>query len=147
MTELQQRYEAETGQSIRRPPMERKLNEQWIEELDGKRHMLKAVPPIHLCSGCVFSNKALCSDPLMSERDIDCSKMIVKDLGILNDDGLLPCPFCGEYPLVENAYEGVSGHNTPDGFWRISCFGKNHEMAFFSGKTRQQAIDAWNRRA
>jgi hypothetical protein len=31
MTELQQRYEAETGQSIRRPPMERKLNEQWVQ--------------------------------------------------------------------------------------------------------------------
>jgi len=125
----------------------RKLGEQWVEEIDGKPHMVKAVKQTNKCSGCVFCTSIWCADHNQSERDFDCMTMIIKDLGILNEDGLLPCPFCGEYPLVENAYEGVSGHNTPDGFWRISCFGKNHEMAFFSGKTKQEAIDAWNRRA
>jgi hypothetical protein len=122
------------------------------EEVDGKMHMLKAVEGEN-CTGCAFSK--MCQGSRLNnihvcDREDDCpleySNTVVKDLGILNEDGCLPCPFCGEYPLVENAYEGVSGHNTPDGFWRISCFGKNHEMAFFSGKTRQQAIDAWNRR-
>ena len=118
--------------------MERKLNEQWIEELDGKRHMLKAVPPIHLCSGCVFSNKALCSDPLMSERDIDCSKMIVKDLGILNENGCLPCPLCGGYPRLAmydektNYYAYCNDCGT--------CIG---ERVY---PTEQEAIDAWNKR-
>ena len=128
--------------------MERKLNEQWVEELDGKRHMVKAIEPTDLCQGCLYNGNG--GGCWRSGFDDDCemgSRFIIKDLGILNNFGMLPCPFCGEYPLVENAYEGVSGHNTPDGFWRISCFGKNHEMAFFSGKTRQQAIDAWNRRA
>ena len=124
----------------------RKLGEQWVEEIDGKEHMVKAVKQTNKCSGCVFCTSIWCADHNQSERDFDCMTMIIKDLGILNEDGLLPCPFCEEYPLVENAYEGASGHNAPDGFWRISCFGKNHEMAFFSGKTRQQAIDAWNRR-
>jgi hypothetical protein len=124
--------------------MERQLNEQWVLEINGVKHMVKAVEGI--CIDCFLENGSRCT------RSDECpagdqGDYIIKDLGILNDDGLLPCPFCGEYPLVENAYEGVSGHNTPDGFWRISCFGKNHEMAFFSGKTRQQAIDAWNRRA
>ena len=123
------------------------LGDQWVEEIDGKRHMVKAVKQTNKCSGCIFCTSYWCGNPIQSEREFDCSTMIIKDLGILNEDGCLPCPFCREYPLVENAYEGVSGHNTPDGFWRISCFGKNHEMAFFSGKTRQQAIDAWNRRA
>jgi len=111
--------------------MERKLNEQWIEELDGKKHMLKAVQSDHLCSGCAFSCTTFCRDPLMSKRDIDCSKMIIiKDLGVLNDDGLLPCPFCGEYP------EKLVGNDT----WKCGC-----ELGVSA--TRQQAIDAWNRRA
>ena len=118
---------------------EHKIGDQWIEVIDGKRHMVKAVKG--KCERCVISHTCNLSVGCHMELGL-----IAKDLGVLNEDGLLPCPFCGEYPLVENAYEGVSGHNTPDGFWRISCFGKNHEMAFFSGKTKQQAIDAWNRR-
>ena len=39
--------------------MERKLNEQWVEEIDGKKHMLKAAGARskgHVCNGCAFNN-------------------------------------------------------------------------------------------
>ena len=92
----------------------KELGEQWIEEIDGKMHMLKAVTPI-----------------INGHPDI-------KDLGILNDDGCLPCPFCGEYPEIQDReYEGVI----------VFCDGDSHSItcgAFFSKK---QAIDEWNRRA
>ena len=78
----------------------------------------------------------------MSKRDIDCSKMIViKDLGILNDDGLLPCPFCGEYPTPKEELD--------ENDVRIYCI--EHEF-FVSVDTgwlhdKHEAISNWNRRA
>ena len=124
----------------------RQLGEQWIEEIDGKRHMVKAVKQTNKCSGCIFCTSYWCGNPIQNEREFDCSTMIIKDLGILNDDGLLPCPFCGEYPVVENAYEGF-GYTPPDGYWRVyHCSNDNHEISISSGKRRQESIDAWNRR-
>jgi hypothetical protein len=123
----------------------RKLGEQWIEEIDGKRHMLKAVKQTNKCSGCVFCTSYWCGDHIQSEREFDCSNMIIKDLGILNEEGLLPCPFCVEYPKIGNFGDGFSDttfyvkHNQSEcvicGLMRTKSF-----------KTRQQAIDAWNRR-
>ena len=117
------------------------LNEQWVEELDGKKHMLKLVPSILLCSGCVFSNKTFCSDPIMSERNIDCSKTIIKDLGVLNEDGCLPADF-GVYPEVyEHVLMGINGYMVK------AYIPDPHVGKYAFGNTKQEAIDAWNRRA
>lgn len=120
----------------------RQSGEQWIEELDGKRHMLKAVQSDHLCSGCAFSCTTFCRDPLMSKRDIDCSKMIIiKDLGVLNEDGCLPSDF-GVYPEVyEHVLMGINGY-------MVKAYISDPLVGKYAwGKTRQQAIAAWNRRA
>lgn len=121
----------------------RQIGEQWVEEIDGKNHMLKAVQSDHLCSGCAFSCTTFCRDPLMSERDIDCSQMIViKDLGILRE-GKLPSSF-GVYPTTVPPSE-------VEELWLLYSWVKNDgivakkEMAY--GRTEQEAIDNWNRRS
>ena len=125
---------------------EHKLNEQWVEEIDGKKHMLKAVQSDHLCSGCAFSCTTFCRDPLMSERDIDCSKMIIiKDLGVLNDDGCLPSPWGGYPKIVRVGREDFCTY-------KVRFYLKNEVVYGFTlievtGNTRQEAIDVWNRRA
>ena len=116
----------------------RKLGEQWVEEIDGKPHMVKAVKQTNKCSGCVFCTSYWCGDHIQSEREFDCSTMIIKDLGILNEDGLLPCPFCGEYPLVE-----------PEN--RLAGFGCHCDKCkcAVSGlyESMEEVIEEWNRRA
>lgn len=141
--------------------IQRHLNEQWIEVIDGKMHMLKAVKhhPYSACGGCFFHDlnyekgdydpddiKCLRSECVSDGKMITGHYVIAKDLGVIDNNGLLPCPFCGEYPVVENAYEGC-GHTPPDGYWRVYCSNDNHEISMSSGKRRQESIDAWNRRA
>ena len=119
----------------------RNLNEQWIEVIDGQEHMMKAVKAVigGSCQGCFYNNDyGVCA----SGNFQDCcqgSDIIVKDLGILRlKDGVLPCPFCGEYPEVSYADEYVE----------ISCENMECKIASMTleDKRLQQAIDAWNRR-
>lgn len=88
----------------------RKLGEQWVE--NGR--MYKAVRRI----GTLIE---------------------MKDLGILNEEGLLPCPFCGEYPKIIHPTE-----NMPVVSIVHTRLGHRILLEFFSSK--QEAIDAWNRR-
>jgi len=106
----------------------RKLCEQWVEEIDGKKHMFKAVTPI-----------------INGHPDI-------KDLGILNEDGCLPCPFCGKYPSLikpEYGYQRLERQSRNGYTYECGCgvicgwdydYGGTHQ-------TEQEAKDAWNRRA
>ena len=109
----------------------RKLGEQWIEVIDGKKHMVKEVKSDNehvACPRCMFSGGyGTCVYP-----EDDCpvpNGYYIKDLGTLNEEGLLPCPFCGEYP----------GKRVGNDNWKCGC-----EIGAIA--TMQQAIDAWNRR-
>lgn len=119
----------------------RQLGEQWIEKLDGKKHMLKAVPPVYLCQGCCFN----CNQGVCCWKGFDSCHMgnyfIIKDLGILNKDGCLPCPFCGEYPEIQGG-----GLSRAEGYL-VFCDGTSHSVTAGAFMTKQEAINEWNRRA
>jgi len=131
--------------------MERKLNEQWIEVIDGQEHMVKAIEPTDLCQGCLFNgNSGGCWWSCFDDECEMGSRFIIKDLGILNEDGCLPEERTGKYPTIKdrNEYEG----------WRLfhiwDCIvcekiGNDDEAIEIrvSALTRQEAIDRWNRRA
>ena len=86
-----------------------KLGEQFTNQMPDGLHMYKAV---------------------MVRGKLGC-----KDLGILRD-GLLPCPFCGEYSTLMHDKNFKSFYMYCD-----NCL----TQAYYKD-TKQQAIDAWNRR-
>ena len=112
-----------------------KLGEQWIEIIDGQEHMVKAVRPVELCQGCLYNGNG--GGCWWKGFDDECemgSRFIIKDLGILNKDGCLPCQVCGEYPKLD--IHGIC----------LSCRGIKHNIWVGWYLDLQQAIDAWNRR-
>lgn len=91
----------------------RELGEQWVDEADdGNMHMYKAIKVI---------------------KDGYSVDIVVKDLGIMKY-GLLPCPFCGHYPVL---------HEARNVFWYLchKCGCRIHAK-----DTEQQAKDAHNKR-
>lgn len=112
----------------------KELGEQWVEVIDGKKHMLKAVEGP--CEKCDISHTCNLSVDCHMERGL-----IAKDLGVLNDDGLPPCPFCGEYPTPK---EDIDEHDE-----RIYAI--EHECSVYIttgwNHDKQAVIDAWNGRA
>jgi len=115
----------------------KQLDEQWVEVIDGQKHMVKETKSENseiVCPRCLFSDgHGTCNYP-----EDDCpvrNGCYIKDLGILNEDGLLPCPFCGEYP------EKLVGNVT----WCWYACNCGCELGVSA--TKQEAIDAWNRRA
>ena len=119
----------------------RKLDEQWIEEIDGKKHMLKAVNYPEGCNGCIF----LRYDPdefyTCNRSRLGCpvdDGMIIKDLGILNEDGCLPAPWDEtKYPQMYRTTEAI----------RYAYAESYRIFIEVKGKTKQEVIDTWNRRA
>jgi hypothetical protein len=146
------------------------LNDQWVEVINGVEHMLKAVEG-HECLGCAYGYRLV---SFVARDDGDCEEMlyeheckircpfdtynlIVKDLGILNADGFLPCPFTGVYPRLKEIEKGCVWEVEASIVQKVS---KEDEQAFcwddeyyrfanqtyVMGASKQQAIDAWNRR-
>ena len=121
--------------------MNHKIGDQWIEELDGKKHMLKAVSSVDIgaCTACDFEGQeSKCAGFPNSVCGSNSNSFIIKDLGILNEDGCLPNCW-GEYPVIECHSEVVV-------LWYCRTYG-NVRCITAGCSTKQQAIDAWNRRA
>ncbi len=105
------------------------LNDQWIETIDGEAHMVKAVRIRELL---INSNHP--------------TGIVYQDLGILRD-GLLPEERTGEYPTLARKID----FETMGWVWVAEVWGKVLDGATFNitvkAQTKQQAINAWNRRA
>ena len=115
----------------------RKLDEQWIE--NGR--MYKAVEGIH-CSGCCYNegDQGCYISGLGCPTDNGETDLVIRDLGPVNEDGLLPCPFCGEYPKIIHPTENMPVVS-------IVHTGEGHRILLEFFSSEQEAIDAWNRRA
>lgn len=118
----------------------RQSGEQWVEVIEGERHLVMEVKSDKehaACPRCMFNGgHGTCVYP-----EDDCpvrNGHYIKDLGILNENGCLPCPLCGGYPRLAmydektNYYAYCNDCGT--------CIG---ERVY---PTEQEAIDAWNRR-
>lgn len=121
--------------------MERKLNEQWIEVIDGKKHMLKAVPSVDIgsCTACDFEGQeSKCAGFPNSVCGSNSNSFIIKDLGILNEDGCLPAPWDEtKYPKITVLFGNVYNIEVMEGFWFMQV----------RGDTLEKAVERWNRRA
>jgi len=118
-----------------------KLGDQWIEEIDGKEHMVKVGLSMkgEACRGCIYMGRVdecshPCGCPMKNQFD---PTTIVKDLGPVNEDGCLPAPWdTATYPYL-GIYKG-----------KYSCYAEDDGITIRTiGDTGQQAIDTWNRRA
>lgn len=134
----------------------RKLGEQWVEEIDGKKHMLKCVKQKaeishieeknHPCHKCFFQmddyDCAYPSDDWKCDME---KRTIIKDLGILNEDGCLPYPFCGEYPVLKLGIDENGWH-----YAELRCCSYVDRMTGYSTDMEgffKGMIERWNRRA
>lgn len=58
---------------------------------------------------------------------------------------LKPCPFCGDEAILENCIHGTLSNWH---FWSVSCTAKSCDIHPCAGyfNSKQEAIEAWNRR-
>ena len=120
----------------------RKLNEQWIE--NGR--MYKAVGGIpNFCIGCCWSDAYHCCGVEDCPTNHIKTGLIVRVLGPVNEDGLLGCPFCGEFPkgVSKGTEYSDNGGETDIFYIEHSC---NVVQTTEFTYSEQQSIDAWNRR-
>ncbi len=127
----------------------RQLDEQWIEELDGVRRMVKLCESnykeIGTCGGCIYHrwDEGDWCDVAPLKACVEFG-YIVKDLGPVNEDGCLPSPWGGYPKIVRVGREGFCTY-------KVRFYLKHGRVYGFTlievtGNTRQEAIDAWNRR-
>jgi len=117
----------------------RKLNDQWIE--DGR--MRKAVLP-SFCELCVYNLGTVQSTGgVYCKNGSYCVTQTghVKDLGPVNEEGCLAEERTGLYPEIWREEYLVEGKE----YWHCSLCEMWVHVATY-GKTKQEAIDAWNRR-
>ena len=131
----------------------RQSGEQWVEVIDGKKHMLKAVEnPYETCQGCTFGCEScdVCHYCLADGGKCPVNKMdmVIKDLGILNEDGCLPSPL-GGYPKIIHEVDQNRTENGDDVHYdNLWCVEIHEPFLICTNEypTEQQAVDAWNRR-
>lgn len=121
-----------------------KLGEQWVGMgIDREMHMYKACEKSDApCIGCCNQGKE--EECYNSQKDCGKGAVIIKDLGPVNEVGLLACPFCREFP------KGVSKGTEYKNDCEISIFYIEHSCTVIQTTeftySEQQSIDAWNRR-
>ena len=120
------------------------LNEQWVEDYGTVKHMVKAVEQEQpeccesSCDFCCFEhfhcNRARIADCKFGKN------YIVRDLGPVNEDGCLPCPFCGEFTTLK--YELDENDE--------SIYAVEHECSVYIttgwNHDKQAVINTWNGR-
>ena len=131
----------------------RQLGEQWVEVIDGVKHMVKEAKSENIeivCPRCLFSDgNGTCNYP-----EDDCpvrNGCYIKDLGILNDEGLLPMPSnTSVYPKLESWRKlprfGGQSRNIGSMAYSYSATDCICKFMTKSFGTKQEAINAWNRR-
>ncbi len=119
----------------------REIGEQWIEN-GGMYKAVEGIP--NFCIGCCWSDAYHCCGVEDCPTNHIKTGLIVRVLGPVNEDGLLPCPFCGEFP------KGVSKGTEYKNDCEISIFYIEHSCKVIQTTeftySEQQSIDAWNRR-
>ena len=111
------------------------LGDQWVAVLaDGKNHMLKRVafgegPDIANCDGCVWAGNDNCYS-----NDMPCTTI---DLGELDENDILHCPFCGGKMEVLDKFYAFDGFTVR---CKVCSCGTDCYM------TKDKALEAANRR-
>jgi len=82
----------------------RQIGEQWIE--NGR--MYKAVANDQTCRMCCYAgDRLVCTASQEIQNGCDSGwNYCIKDLGPVNEDGMLGCPFCGKYPELQDNRNG-----------------------------------------
>lgn len=112
----------------------RKLGEQLVITVDKKKHLMKEVEGWgnHIREVCIINESG------------EVRRVFAKDLGILNDVGCLPCPFCEEYPEIKYGIYADGWH-----YVELSCCKYVDRMSGYSTDMEgffRGMIERWNRR-
>ena len=132
----------------------RSIGEQWIE--NGRMYKAVEGPKIvnglmegNTCHGCCYVDK-WDDDCLNPNQACPVGKgVIIKDLGPVNDMGMLRIPF--EVPEGYPLYPTIKSYSTSieakDSLFQVVYSNVRLHMAYGFFNSEQEAIDAWNRRA
>ena len=115
----------------------REIGEQWVE--NGRMYKAVEGQGCENCWGCHWSDaNSGCDSMVVCPVNASETGLIVKDLGPVNGDGLLAEERTGLFPKI-------SSLDIDDCVWVADVYdGFVTVMAY--GNTKQEAVDAWNRR-